>query len=213
MDFTFGIITGGGAEEYIKKTIISIKEQKIENYEIIVVGDCKLSEKNLRVVEFDESIKNKWITKKKNIITSLSNYENIVYLDDYIYFQEGWYNGQKKLGDNFEVRMDKILNFNGERFRDWCIWPINHNSMDQLIEKDCLLPYDIDYLTKYMYISGSYWISKKNIMEKFPLNENLCWGEGEDVEWSKKIRNEVTFQMNVNSTVIIMKPGKRQRIQ
>lgn len=208
MDFTFGIITGGGAEEYIKKTILSIEAQQIENYEIIVVGKCELNEKNLKVVEFDESIKNKWITKKKNIITNLSNYENIVYMHDYIYFLDGWYVGQKKSGSDFEIRMDKIFNFNGERFRDWCIWPLNNNSMDQFIGKDCLIPYDIDFLTKYMYISGSYWISKKFVMEKFPLNEGLCWGEGEDVEWSKRIRDKVLFKMNVNSSVQIMKPGK-----
>ena len=59
-----------------------------------------------------------------------------------------------------------------------------------------------------MYISGSYWIAKKSVMEEFPLNESLCWGQGEDVIWSKQVRERYNFNMNINSTVSIMKTGK-----
>jgi hypothetical protein len=38
-------------------------------------------------------------------------------------------------------------------------------------------------------------------MEEFPLNETLSWGESEDVEWSKRVREKYTFTMNQNSTV------------
>jgi hypothetical protein len=104
--------------------------------------------------------------------------------------------------------MDKIINLNGERFRDWCIWPHNNNKMDNFIGRDCLIPYDIIHLSKYMYISGSYWIAKKNVMLEFPLNENLTWGEGEDVLWSKQVREKYEFTMNTNSSVKIMKKNK-----
>ena len=59
-----------------------------------------------------------------------------------------------------------------------------------------------------MYISGSYWIAKKDVMQEFPLNENLLWGMGEDVLWSKEVRNVHSFNMNSNSSVKIMKTGK-----
>jgi hypothetical protein len=38
-------------------------------------------------------------------------------------------------------------------------------------------------------------------MIEFPLNENLSWGEAEDVEWSKKIRLKYNFSMNTKSVV------------
>jgi hypothetical protein len=101
--------------------------------------------------------------------------------------------------------MDKIINNNGERFRDWCIWPRNNNHMDHIIGADCLIPYDITHLSKYMYISGSYWIAKKNVMTEFPLNESLSWGEGEDVLWSEQVRAKYEFNMNINSSVFIAK--------
>lgn len=38
-------------------------------------------------------------------------------------------------------------------------------------------------------------------MVEFPLNEDLTWGEAEDVEWSKRVRLHYTFTMNTKSIV------------
>jgi hypothetical protein len=208
MNFTFGIITYKGNENYINQIIDSIEKENIPNYEIIIVGEFNTIREKCIVVPFDETIKQGWITRKKNIITNLSQYENIVYMHDYIRLEEGWYKGQLESGNNFHVRMDKIINYDGERFRDWCMWVHNHNEMDSIIGRDALIPYDITHLSKYMYISGSYWIAKKEFMEKYPLDENLCHNFGEDVAWSKIIREIIDFNINVNSSVKIMKPGK-----
>jgi len=208
MDFTFGIITGGNNDSMIEEIINSIECENIPNHEIIIVGNSMVTRKNTRVINFDETLKPAWITKKKNLITENAQYENIVYFHDYIKLDAGWYHGQLTAGNNFHVRMDKIININGERFRDWCIWPHNGNFMDGVIGRDCLIPYDMRHLSKYMYISGSYWIAKKNVMIEFPLNENLTWGQGEDVLWSKEVREKYPFDMNQNSSVRIMKWGK-----
>lgn len=208
MDFTFGILTGGGNDAMINEIIDSIENETIPNYEIIIIGNSRIERKNTRVINFDETIRIGWITKKKNIITQEAKYENIVYSHDYIKLIEGWYKGQLMSGNNFNIRMDKIINNNGERFRDWCIWPHNNNKMDGFIGIDCLIPYDITHLSKYMYISGSYWIAKKEVMVEFPLNENLVWGQGEDVLWSKQVREKYEFDMNINSSVFIIKGVK-----
>jgi hypothetical protein len=208
MEFTFGIITGGNNDSMISEIIDSIENENIPNYEIIIVGESKIVRKNTKIVSFNESIRRAWITKKKNIITHEAKYENVVYLHDYIKLNDGWYKGQISSGNDFKIRMDKIINFNGERFRDWCIWPHNNNKMDNFIGRDCLIPYDIIHLSKYMYISGSYWISKKDVMLEFPLDENLAWGEGEDVLWSKQVREKYEFNMNTNSSVFIIKGVK-----
>ena len=205
MDFTFGIITTTNQEDNILKIIKSIEKQKIDNYEIIIVGDCNLERKNTTVILFDENVKNMWITRKKNIISEKAKYENVVYLHDYIVFEDGWYGGHLKKGNDFEVRMDKIINLDNTRFRDWVIWPHNNNEMDGFIGRDCLIPYDLTHLSKYMYISGSYWVSKKKFMMDNPLNEILGWGDGEDVEWSIRIREKIKFDMNERSCVKLLK--------
>ena len=117
MDFTFGIITGGNNDDMLNEIISTIENENIPNYEIIIVGSSKISKPNVRVIQFNESVKSMWITAKKNLITRESKYENIVYFHDYIKLNEGWYEGQLKAGNDFKVRMDKIINLNGERFR------------------------------------------------------------------------------------------------
>ena len=174
-----------------------------------MIGDTKknFNNSNIKYLQFDESIKKGWITKKKNLITENSIYENIVYLHDYIILGDSWYEGFKKNGNEFKVIVNKILNIDNQRFRDWLLWPLNNNKFDQYLNRTrrCLLPYDVDNLSKYMYISGAYWVAKKSFMSKYPLNEELTWGEGEDVEWSKRIRRKTKFKFNEYSYVQFLK--------
>ncbi len=201
MEFTFGIITRGEDSSHLQNQVESILKEKIENFEIIIVGDTQLTDsENVKIINFDSSI-----TKKKNLITESAKYENIVYLHDYIFLNDGWYEGQLKSGNNFEVRMDKIININGERYRDWCLWTGDNENLHSIVKTKAILPYDVDYLTNHQYISGAYWIAKKNLMQNFPLNEELNWGEGEDVEWSLRVRKHVKFNMNQNSEVRLRK--------
>lgn len=208
MDFTFGIITTK-TEDELSEIISSIEKQGIPNHEIIVVGGESFFNPKINHIPFDESIKSKWITKKKNLIVKNSNFENIVLMHDYVKLNDNWYRGQLLSGNNFEIRMDIILNKNGLRFRDWCVWPdntlVDGTSTESLIKEFAILPYDENSLNTFQYISGCYWVCKKTIMEEFPLNEDLLWGESEDVEWSKRIRSKYKFSMNTNSIVHLTK--------
>jgi hypothetical protein len=179
-----------------------------ENRQIIIVGGSSIDFSNILHIPFDETTKNKWITRKKNIITEYSEYENIVYMHDYIKLQPKWYQGQLKMGNEFDIRMDCILNFDDTRFRDWTLWPDLPEKLTTIVQRQCIMPYDVNYMSRYMYISGAYWIAKRRIMQEFPLDEKLVWGEAEDVDWSLRVREFYKFQMNQFSTVKICKYGK-----
>ena len=207
MKFSFGIITDGKSDENLERVINSIRSQEINDYEIIIIGNSKLEGDVIKKISFNESQKSKWITKKKNLITKEAKYENVVYLHDYVVFGENWYKGFLDFGDDWSVCMNVIKNKSGSRFRDWCLW--FHDAADILPEtkttKQSLLPYDVTDLSEIMYISGTYWVAKKHVMEEFPLNESLAWGQGEDVEWSKRVRGKYPFSMNTNSSVQFLK--------
>jgi hypothetical protein len=48
-----------------------------------------------------------------------------------------------------------------------------------------------------MYISGAYFIIKKQIALQYPLNEKLVWGQGEDVELSQRLTdNNIVLKCN-----------------
>ena len=207
MKFTFGIITDGNNDSNLIQIIDSIKNLNIPEYEVIIVGNSKLNKNKIKVIPFDDTIKNAWITKKKNLITENANYENIVYSHDYIIYEPDWYNGYLKYGDKFEICMNKILNVDYSRWRDWVLWPHNNSIVDSIVceNRHCNIPYELNHLSKHMYISGTYWVAKKSIMEKFPLDESLAACEGEDVEWSMRVREHYNFSMNINSTVRCLK--------
>jgi hypothetical protein len=57
----------------------------------------------------------------------------------------------------------------------------------------------------YIYISGSYWVAKKNVMTDFPLNENLLHGQGEDVDWIQSLRNKYIISFNNISITKLLK--------
>lgn len=207
MKFTFGIITAGTSDDYLNLVIDSIENQNIPEYEIIIVGDSQVNRNNTSIIKFDESVKSAWITRKKNIITINSKYDNIVYTHDYVIFDDGWYDGFLKFGEDFKICMNKFVNPDYSRFRDWVIWPHNDNFMDSIVlpNRECLIPYDMTHLSKYQYISGTYWVAKRSVMLEFPLNEKLSWGDSEDVEWSIRVREKYKFSLNPFSTVKSLK--------
>lgn len=212
MTFTFGIITTYGNENYLNKLIESIISLKINNYEILIVGGSNnvlriFPFSNIRHIPFNENIKKNWISRKKNIIIDEAKFENIVFLHDYILLDKDWFIGFEKFGDNFIVCTNKIFNFDNSRFRDWTLSPNNYLKIDTILNKSLsyLLPYNEESLSRYMYISGAYWVAKKNFMTKNKLNENLTWGQGEDVDWSHMVRKNVKFKFNKHSIIYLQK--------
>jgi hypothetical protein len=203
MNFTFGIITDGKNPDRVEKIIDSIENSPPESYEIIIVGGGELGRDRTKVISFSEDVHFPKISEKKNIITEESMFENVVYLHDYIKFSPDWYQNFKKFGNDFDVCMNRILNKDLTRYRDWCIW--QDDAKKYVSEKNYLIPYHIQNLTGMMYISGAYWVAKKEFMIKNKLNENLRWGQGEDVEWSLRVRNFTKFKMNEESIVHLMK--------
>ena len=204
MNFTFGIITDGNNEGYINTVIASIHRQAIpsDKYEIIIVGNSRASGENVRVIPFDDNIKRAWITRKKNIVTEQAKFENVVYTHDYISFSDGWYTGFCNYGNNFLACMTPMINSDGTRFRDWTTFP---PWVRPLGVNTYMLPYNVTNLSKHQYFSGAYFICKRHIMQEIPLDESLCWGEGEDVVWSKAYNSKYEFKINTQSTVKLIK--------
>ena len=215
MKFTFGIISHPDTGGKILQVISSINTFAPGN-EIVVVGGHAV---DVDVhVPFNEDAKRAWITKKKNLVTHLATYDNIVYMHDYVELRPEWDSGFVKLAP-WDVCMSKIEDVSGNRFRDWVAWddPQFGPAGGRVMEKWCppegipmpgrmtVVPYDYTN-TAHMYVSGAYWIAKKEFMLKHPLNEELSWGEGEDVEWSYRARKHWTYKMNTESTVQFNKP-------
>lgn len=227
--------------KYLYNLVDSIISLNIDRslYEIVIVGGDKECINHIiyqfRYFDFydmgdvGEIIKHiphePHLTKQKNLITKHAKYENIVYMHDYLELDKNWYYGfcyfdavMQPYG-GWGVIMNRILNADGKRYRDWVSWDDPRYGKPWVCrEKWCpleglrfegsphLVPYS-DYNINHMYISGAYWVAQKYFMEMYPLNEDLQWGEGEDVEWSLRVRDSdhIMYEFNPFSTVHLQK--------
>jgi hypothetical protein len=205
MEFTFGIITYKDADTYIEKIVESIRVQKIPIYEIIIIGETNVIGSDIINIKFDETIKAGWITRKKNIIAKEAKYENIVLLHDYVCFDKDWSKGFLKYGSDFDICVNCIETKDGKRFRDYLIF---HQWIPPF-RNGHLLPYDFVpsiNISKIMYISGTFYVIKKHIALKYPLNEDLLHNMGEDVVLSHMLSNDnIILKCNKYSCVFLLK--------
>ncbi len=217
MNFTFGICTSGEDTDTLSYMISSILELYNNNsyeYEIILVGPkFDIDHPRIVSIDFNEKLRNYvWITKKKNIIIENAKYDNICFAHDYFYFDALWLSSWIKFNSliNYQVAMNKVYTYEGERHSDWCVNPLDYHKVFPELHAswDVKLPYDEGGTTPLMYIAANYWVAKTEFMTKNLMDETLTWKDAEDVEWSVRIRDNTTFKMNTESTVKILKKNK-----
>jgi hypothetical protein len=197
VDFTFGITTDYSDPARLQEIADSIRALQIPNYEILFIGGKRApDEADLQYIFFDDRARPGWITKKKNTLVQRASYENVVLFHDYYVFDKNWYSEFVKFGNDWEICSNSQYLINGKRhFTDWVTWD------DPLYPRYTALPYDEWSRTQYQYMSGGYYILKRHVGLEEPLNENMLWGSGEDLEWSFRIRNKYTMKCNGNSIV------------
>jgi len=218
----------------LQKLVNSIQYQAYteeDKYEIILCGeyrdDIKTRKDVIKHIPFDESVKHKWITKKKNDIVDAAQYPNICILHDYYELGPSWFNSIHRCED-WDVLCNPILTFEGERHSDWLV---NQKYMDKLLarypkleeellnaapgenngaRRVCGLPYKERGLTHIQYVSGGYIFAKKQVFTDVPFDESIAWGEAaEDIIWSESvIDKKFKIRFNPYSNLRLQKPGK-----
>lgn len=183
--WSFGMVTNGVRKEFIKKSIQSIRDQKIPHYEIIICGNYPFSiEKDIRYIPFTERDEKGWITRKKNIIAENAKYNNLCIFHDRIIFDGNWFEGMKRYGNNFEILSCPQTLENGQRTGDWVMAGKPYNTPGYAFTIQQLEYKDWD---RNVYIGGQFIVLKKHIWKKIPLNETLYWRQAEDIEYSNRL--------------------------
>ena len=72
-------------------------------------------------------------------------------------------------------------------------------------------PYSVTDLSHVQLIPGAYILVDKSVINEVPLNEDLTWGQAEDVEWSERVI-EAGYKFDLvnypDTYVNIQKPNK-----
>lgn len=196
---SFAIVTDGKNDHHLQNTVNSILDLDLDSFEIIIVGQSEFPNPSVKCVAFDESVRDGWITKKKNLAVSHSQGDIVVILHDYMKLNKDWTrsNVEALSNSNWDVAMCRITNLDGTRFRDWTLWAANSVGISRWFIRTSqnLVPYTNKKLTRFMYVSGSAMIVRRKFMLNNPLEENLTWGQMEDVEWSLRVRKFWNYKM------------------
>ncbi len=188
--WTFGIVSDGKKNERVLRIVKQIIGFNIKNYQIVICGpspyDNSELDRNVLILDDQELYLDTRvpITKKKNKIIQAAKYENIVIMHDRISFSEDWYEKILKYGNQFEILCPQILaeSDSSLRLQDWLEFD------GQFADKDAkgkLLKYGS--WTSSVYVDGGLLIAKTRLLRKVMYNENLHWGEAEDVDLSKRL--------------------------
>ncbi len=226
---SFVICTNGQNHKFVETIIQSIVRQKfirLRDYEVIVIGGAELGfipYGPVKYIPFDENIRPGHITRKKNLAVQAAKYDNVVLAHDYLIYDENWYINWCRFPDkNFDVAMNRIENTDGSRYRDLCAWddPRHGPAWRQheppwtppegllTLGSPFLPPYSYDKF-HYTYLSGGYFIGKRQYLLDNPQNEELVHGLAEDVWWSREHRDTWRYVMNPNSITRLLRWKER----
>lgn len=204
--WTFGMVTNGKRKDFIEKAIKSIRGLNVPQYEIILCGTYYGEIKNdINYIHFTEHDDKGWITKKKNLICENASYENIVVIHDRIYFDREWFIGMKNYENYFDVLSCPVILFlkNGKTITsNWETLKEGFKLEDdkKLFHTNGAL--DFSDWDKNAIIPGPLIILKKHIWSLEKWNENLFWGEAEDIEYShRQHRSGIMIRLNSYSKV------------
>jgi hypothetical protein len=195
------VITASKKVSVLDELVVSAaRELQGSPYEIVIVGPASLdlsTFKDIPIIHVTYHELGLWgvpglISKKKNIGATYAHYDKLAVCHDYIVFEPGWKKGWETFGD-FVACATIMLNKDGSRHRDWITW--DYPEIGQ-----ALVPYEYN-LGQYQYLNGAYFIIKRDFFLGNPIDEKLRWGEGEDVEWSLRIRRKTQLMLNKDSII------------
>lgn len=217
-DISFAIITSGHDNQAVNLVIDSIENENIPNYDIMVIGGtfCNIRRKNVRHIPIIDSIYTGIpLNVKKNAGARNALYDNLVILHDYYNLLPGWYEGVLKFGFDWDICVHKSYHNENQGSMLGNGWRIEQISTYPELPFAMPIPFDIECFIPYMAIQGAYWMCKKQVMLKYPMDETLLKGQLEDIEWSSKVvpgwraqkleQNEFVIKANPHSKVVMSK--------
>ena len=186
------IILTYNVNENLKPKIKKYKEIfKLKNHEIIILANFNknnISIKGVRLINLNS--KKITLGKKRNLAVQISNYSKLIMSLDYFIINKFKLNNIEREILKNDLLVPKIKTLDKKRYLDWMF-------LDYPKIGKSFCPYKIKD-RRYMYFHGSYLILKKKFMEKNLFSNYLDHQQGEDVDWSLKVRKKIKYKLSKN---------------
>lgn len=123
-----------------------------------------------------------WITRRKNLAAAHCRSENVLIVHDRYWLAPGFLEHVKQYGPDYSVLICRQIEPDGTRFPD-----LVATADDAVTTSAGLLEYD-DW-SPNVYMNGGAILAKRAVLTACPWNELLLWGQFEDVEWTRRLRD------------------------
>ncbi|SEQ35746.1 hypothetical protein SAMN05216522_102268 [Rosenbergiella nectarea] len=201
--WSFCIPVGSGDPIFLNRCVERIREIEVPKKEIILCGkphpDFKYFQ-DVKVIDDGSDGKINHLTKKKNILVENAHFANICILHDRVLLPINFYSAVLAFGDDYP-----ITGFQSFYFQDkYNLLPRKYSDFNT-IAQDLTQEIDINNVEKkdtkliskffycyqhparsrfgHDYLTGSLYLTKKNLWMKYPQNERLFWDDYEDIEY------------------------------
>ena len=183
----------------VQRVIDNIKSLNIPTYEIVYCGGETTTipqSDNVRHIPFDETIKVRWITRKKNLAVQNARYDVCIIFHDYILFDANWYKAFEEFGTHWDICHHQTVSIDGERMDGWRIHeypglPLN-----------CMVPYDVVGLEQFMALQGNYHCIKRWRYLEDQYDEEFSGWVAEEMHWATRIVPNSYVRCNPNCIVV-----------
>lgn len=214
---SFGICTGYENPEHLIKCVESIRKQAkdLDDYQILLIGPeapkqitTELGAPDIEFIIFDESIRPRWITKKKNLLARKVDFDRLCIMHDYLWLSPDWARNlwEFEQGNDWGVLAFPQQRSDGGRF--WYDWS-GFRGPRHLDDRQFYDYNDWNHNDE-VYISGNIFCVHRGLLLDHPFDERLGHMQEEDLEWTKRIAPYVHFKCAYNSLVCHQKEHRDQ---
>lgn len=172
----------------IKKILEYSKVLKKKKFELIIITSFnkkKLSHDKIKVINLNT---NKiTLGKKRNLGIKISKYDKLIMSLDYFQIKNIKIDKLEKELNTKQLLVPKIKTKDNKRYLDWMF-------LDFPKIGKCFCPYNLKD-RKYMYFHGSYFIFKRKYLIQNKFSDYLDHRQGEDVEWSLRVRKKIKYSL------------------
>mgnify|MGYP005626654273 CR=1 FL=1 len=218
--FSFGLIFSGNDKEItlLTNTIKSILDNKNINkydYEILVCGPSSFNKDTLKqyfdlpqitYINFDSNESKRFmISAKKNFLYNQMKYNISILSHLRIYYSQSFMDNM--FTKRFDFLAPKVLDSQNKSYLGFTLI----GSYD-LSKKNTFKPLTGEFLednfyyalkNRVPYIDGGILILNRNIIKDDPLDSNIAWGEGEDIDISANLYYQ-GYLIDYDSNLICM---------
>lgn len=189
-DMDFVIISDGERPERIDRLVASVRDnaEHLSEYKIIVSSPkadipsrCQAWGEDCLIID-DSAHPSELIGLRKNLAVQAATADMVLTLHDRYRLSNTFVKNIQNFGSDFSVVICRQVEEDGERFPD-----LVTAASDRITSRTAMVEYG-DW-NSGIYVNGGAVLAKRQILSHIPWNPLLSWGQREDVEWTRRLRD------------------------